>query len=906
MNIMNSLSDAPPVSGKGVFSPFFFCALLLVWFFFPAALPAAVVGNVEVKGLYSIEREELLHLLGISPGETINEEIIRSGIKRAFMKGVFEDIAVETKGEKKTDVFVHVTERDFIEKITLKGNFSVSGKTLREMLHLKEEGFLLCDMVEKAAADLKPKLAQLGYPRASIRAEVERLEEPYRVNISLFIETGTPEVIQSIKISGVAEELKESMKLSEGDVYDQFVIKKDIARIRALLKKQGYYRPLISSYSFSEGVLSIAVNPGRKLRVSIEGNEEVSEKTLMHEIPFFTVEDFNDDIVQEAVYRMISFYYKNGYPFAQIAPVVTEEDGSAAVRFFVFEGPEVKVGSIAIRGSSFSEKRLRNVLSLKEGRKYNPDLIEADKGILKNFYYALGYLSVSVDDFETSYDESSRQMKLVITINEGEKTTIGQVSVTGAAQIAPEEIKRVIRLKPGDPYNEVDIADARYRIIELYSNRGFPDVKVVVQREIEGTNASLGFTINEGAKVFFGKTIITGNSRTKYHIIRRELKEKEGLPFDYSMMTQERQKLYRLGLFSDVELRALNENEQERDILVRLRESDAGTVEFGVGYTDYERIRGFMDVSYRNLWGMNKQASLRLELSTIEQRYLFQYYEPWFLEKPIPFRLFLLGEKRREIDIDTRDVRYRLTRYGANAGTEKTLGKNIKAELYYEFSLVKTYDVKPDVILSKEDTGTLVISGVRLGLIYDTRDNPFYPSKGVLAGVSTKLTTPVFLSETDFAKLMMHFNIYQKLITGIVLAASVRGGIAEGYNDTRELPIVERFFLGGRTTVRGYEQDTLGPKGADGNPTGGNAFLMENVEIRASVTRNLGIVAFLDGGNVWVKVEDMDLSDFRFTAGLGVRYNTPVGPIRIDYGRKLQKEKGESRGELHFSIGHAF
>jgi len=117
---------------------------------------------------------------------------------------------------------------------------------------------------------------------------------------------------------------------------------------------------------------------------------------------------------------------------------------------------------------------------------------------------------------------------------------------------------------------------------------------------------------------------------------------------------------------------------------------------------------------------------------------------------------------------------------------------------------------------------------------------------------------------------------------------------------------VERFFLGGRTTVRGYEQDTLGPKGSDGNPTGGNVFLMENLEARLSLSKSLGLVAFLDGGNVWMKISDINPEDIKFTTGLGLRYNTPVGPLRVDYGYKLQREKGESAGEVHFSIGHAF
>jgi len=140
----------------------------------------------------------------------------------------------------------------------------------------------------------------------------------------------------------------------------------------------------------------------------------------------------------------------------------------------------------------------------------------------------------------------------------------------------------------------------------------------------------------------------------------------------------------------------------------------------------------------------------------------------------------------------------------------------------------------------------------------------------------------------------------------MTLALSLRGGVAYGFGGTDELPLVERFFLGGRSTVRGYEQDTLGPKGADNNPTGGNAFLMGNLELRTAVGKGIGIVPFLDAGNVWVKPADFRISDIRYTAGLGLRYETPVGPLRIDYGVKLNKEERESRGAVHFSIGHAF
>jgi outer membrane protein insertion porin family len=426
-------------------------------------------------------------------------------------------------------------------------------------------------------------------------------------------------------------------------------------------------------------------------------------------------------------------------------------------------------------------------------------------------------------------------------------------------------------------------------------------------RSIQELKAHIIFTINEGPFVVFGKTVVTGNNRTKYVVVRRELLKEENAPFDYSILRKEKQKLYKLGLFSDVNVEMIEGFNPQRDVLISLHEANAGAVEFGLGYSDYERYRGFLDVSYRNLWGMNRQASVRTELSSLEQRVILQYYEPWFLTSSTALRALLLTEYREELNVDNRETRYKLTRNAVSAGIEKKFSKSIKSELYYEFSVVNTYDVKPDVVLSKEDTGTLVISGLRLGIIYDTRNDPFYPTQGVLSGISAKLTSPLFLSESDFLKFSFFGNIYHELFPGFVMALSLRGGLARGYGATStELPIVERFFLGGRTTVRGYEQDTLGPKGSDGNPTGGNAFLMENLEMRVALGKGIGIVTFLDGGNVWYQVKDMDPSEIKFTAGLGLRYDTPVGPLRVDYGYKLEKEKDESRGEVHFSIGHAF
>ena len=874
--------------------------------FLPCDAAASVVGKIEINGLYSLEREELLYLLDIHPGEPIDEERIRLGIKRAFHKGIFEDIAIETSDGKETSVLINVKERNIIEDISIEGDYALSKKKIKQLFLLKEGQVLLCDMLDKSLKALQYEIELHGYPNASIHAETMPLKNPYRVNILLTIDTGEPLKVQTIHITGTDDEAKQAMKLSDGYIYNQKILSKDLERIKQFYKKKNYFNPEVGQYTFTDGVLEIPVHPGKRLNISIVDNSIISTKTLLEEMPFFELESFSDDIVEEAVYRIVSLYHKKGYLFAQVAPVISITDDQIDLNFFIYEGRKVKTGKISFTGTSLPEENLKEILSLKKGKVYNAELLDTDRERIRNYYVSLGYLSAHIEEFQTTYREDSNTVDIGIVIHEGLETEIERIVIIGAQRVLEQEVREILQIKSGDVYNEVAIIDARFRVIDLYNTRGLLGTSVTVESEIEEQKATVRFKIQEGTEIIFGKTIVAGNYRTRYRVIERELHDKENMPYDYRILTQDRRKLYKLGIFTDVDIKTLDQYDHKKDVLLTVHEGNPGSVELSLGYAEYEQFRGILDLSYRNLWGMNIQPSLRLELSSLARRAILQYYEPWFLDKQLQFRAFMLAENKEEINIDTRETRYKLTRYAASAGVEKDISNVVKAKLSYEFSIANTYDVQPDVILSKEDTGTLFISGIVPALVYDTRDNLFEPRRGIFSGVSLKFTSPVFLSESNFLKLSFFGNFYHALTKRFVFAASFRGGLATGYLDTRELPIIERFFLGGRTTVRGYDQDMLGPKGEDGNPTGGNAFLMQNLELRASLGKGIGLVAFLDGGNLWIDVKDIDPKDWKFTTGVGVRYKTPVGPLRIDYGHKLDREEGESRGEIHFSIGHAF
>lgn len=870
------------------------------------AADAVTVGKITVQGLHSASREELLYMLDLSEGKQIDAEKVRTGIKRAFLKGIFENIAIDTNDSEPADVMVMVRERDMIREVSVRGDHVLSGKKVRNFLLMKEGEVLRYDRITEVERDLKEKYALSGYPDAVVSISAESTKKPYRVVMVVTIEAGSPLLISKIRIDGTDVVTPGDLRLSEGDIYDQFKVREELKRLKARLRKDRYFHPVVGPYIYSDGVLGLTVDPGLRLGVIIEGNSAVSTKRLKKEVPFFDTETVNDESIDEAVIKILALYHSEGYVFAQVAPVVKDDKNTIEVSFFVFEGIRIKTGSIGISGSTLPPQSLKKVMGLKEGEYFNPDLIERDRETLHEFYQALGYLDAVIHEIGYKIDEQAGRADISVVAEEGARTLISSIDIRGVQTDVREQLFSDISIKIGDPYNEMNISDARFRIIDSFVSEGYLNFDVTVQRTVEDHKASVVFTVIEGAKVRIGKTVIAGNQRTRYEVIRREIVKDEGSPYSFKTLAEERRKLYKLGLFDGVEIEPFDAADGVKDLLLRVKEGNAGAYEFGIGYADYEQFRGYAEVSYRNLWGMNRQGLLRGELSSLQKRFITQYTEPWLLGTPLPFRVMFLYENKKEISVPDRQVNYRIERYSASAGVEKQLTDKLKSELYYEYSIVRTSDVQPDVVLSKEDVGTLAISSIRPSLVYDTRDNPFDPAKGIVAGLSVKIASSLLFSETNFVKITLYGSTFHRLHRRIVLALSARGGMAYGYDHTDELPLVERFFLGGRFSVRGYEQDTLGPKGADNNPTGGNAFAMGSVEFRTDIGRGFSLVPFLDFGNVWVKMSDVNPPDIKFTAGLGLRYGTPVGPLRVDYGFKLSKEKNESSGELHFSIGQAF
>jgi len=887
---------------------------------------------IEVEGLSRIKEEELIDMICLRIGDTIDGEILRDGIKRAFKKGIFLDIkAIAEPYEVGPDSFragikltYVVKEIPVIKHINVNGNRIVSKRKIKRSFIFKKGENFKEGYIDKALAELLNFFYKKGFPDAKVEINVERDEIPDGVNITLLIEEGQPLIIKNINIlpgTLSVPDIKNHLKISEEDIFDIEQVEKDIKRLRDYYKGKNYIKPIIGPYEFKDGELMIPVIPGPRLEVVFKGNEAVSSRKLSEEVLFLEDERVTGEILQETADRIRKLYQKKGYYYTQVTGGIETEEELIRIIFFIFEGEKVILREIGFEGISISPDAIKAVIPLEENKPFDGTLLNDSRESIIRFYNALGYIHADVTEIKKNFLKAGSELNLIFAINQGPQVRVEEINVTGNRAISSSEIMKMLHIRKGELYNEIDIGDARYRILSTYSQSGYIGAYVDVESIVDADKAFITFKITENEPSVFGKIIIRGNDKTKDKIIKREFVIKEGDPYNYEAIFKTRQRLYKLGLFTDISIEPLETSKFKRpekendkgegvlrpqDMIVDLKEGNSGAVELGLGYGEYEYLRGFLDISYRNLGGYNRRIGLRTELSSIKGRYILNFREPWLFNKPsLPLNVFLIKENVRSVNLDTKDVMYKIDRMSLLIGIDKEFTEHLKANLNYEYSFIETTDVKPGVILSREDTGTLGISSISPSLFYDTRDNPFDPTSGSLKGIVLKFSSSVLFSETEFIKAVLQSSWYFQIKKGIIFAFALKGGVAHGFGDTVELPIIERFFLGGRTTVRGYNQDTLGPKGTGDNPTGGNVFALANAELRVSPGKGFGVVTFIDSGNVWERTDNTD-SVLRYTTGLGLRYNTPVGPIRIDYGHKLNKKEGETPGELHFSLGHAF
>jgi outer membrane protein assembly complex protein YaeT len=556
-----------------------------------------------------------------------------------------------------------------------------------------------------------------------------------------------------------------------------------------------------------------------------------------------------------------------------------------------------------------------------------------------------------------------------IVVDEGVRTLVGQVRIEGNASIPEATLRAALGLQPGVPYFDAQLRADSDAIQLQYVNRGFQAVTVEAQPRFtpDRTEANPVFLVREGPRIFVDHVLIAGNIRTGAETIERELQVKPGDPLSPSAIQESQRRLAGLGLFRRAQITELGHgNETTRDLLVTVEESPPTTIGYGGGVEGRLRVvsraqdggsasekfeiapRAFVEIGRRNLFGKNrsvnlstsisvhpKEASFSLDqLSTSTGGYGFtEYRVVGAFREPRIFNTTMDGLVTGTLEQQIRSS-FDFARRSATAQLARRLTPILSMSGAYQLQHTRLFDIRAEQSLIDRLFTQVRLSSFATSVIYDTRDDAVDPGAGQYVSLNGQLAARRIGSEVGFVKSFFTAQAFRALprTNRIVLAGSARLGLAAGFRRDvvrvdengnvvpgpdgnpivesviQDLPEPERFFAGGDTTVRGFALDTLGHADTvkNGFPIGGNALVIFNAEVRAPLRGGLGVVGFVDTGNVFAHAVDIDLTALRSAVGFGLRYKSPVGPIRVDLGFKVNRRPGEGLTAWFISFGQAF
>ena len=604
------------------------------------------------------------------------------------------------------------------------------------------------------------------------------------------------------------------------------------------------------------------------------------------------------------------------------------------------ELPTVK--RIEILGNrSFDDGILKKRMRTKEPRFYHIirkprfryDFLKRDVEAIKSYYHVNGFFDVEVWIEHVDRDEKANSVKIRIMVNEGPQTLVRSVEFAGQEMIRDRRLRKGLELLEGKPYNPNLLDVDKYTLFSKFFERGYLGAKISYKAEVDSTAVDISWNIEPGEPYTIDRIELSGNETVDDRLIDRELTIERGEHFHLKQVLESKQNLYDTGYFNSVEIEPadLHSGEGSVDLSLQVRERKMGYIETGLGVGNVHGNRIFLEWGQRNLLGRGYALNLKTEyafslfpendydLSEIEfnERFMRHEGELRFPHVFGTWNTFAMGAFY-ERDATVQPLVVKTT--SANASLMRRITRQTSILLVYSLEQIKREEVVDERERSRKRS-------LELAYTRDTRDFYFNPRGGMYINAKAGFSGGFLGGEDHLYSFVASYPAYRRLGRRTVFAYRVRGGYTEAFGDSEErgVPFESRFFSGGGNSVRGYRENSLGPRGVEDEPLGGRVLLLTNIELRFPLPYlarfNFGGALFVDGGNVWSSFEEIEpgqfdiysdrddttFRDYRYSAGVGVRYNTPIGPLRLDVGFPLKKTEDVDRDYLfHISLGQIF
>jgi len=521
--------------------------------------------------------------------------------------------------------------------------------------------------------------------------------------------------------------------------------------------------------------------------------------------------------------------------------------------------------------------------------------LKEDLEAIGMLYLSRGHLEISVGPAPIS--KKGEGLSVEVPIQEGPCYRVGEIQFEGPRSIGDEILEPAIVTKAGEPFDERKLLDDEIALFNLYTDSGHPDVRITSAWEKVDGGVKVLYRIEEGQKREVGGILVTGNIRTKEKTIRRRMTIEKGELFDASRVVESQRRIRDLGVFRSVKVRSLR-SPGKVFLIYDLKEADRLTFDVGAGYDTDLGARGHVGISNNNLLGRAKKGALDGTLGEMRRAVSASLIDPHLFGGEIK------GHVSSYYDFQIKEA-FHEESIGGGCGITRRLPHHLafSLEATFESTLVGyVRAIGPEAPRAGRERAFILTPT----LTYSTVDDLLNPSGGIHASAWTGLATKALGSDDHFVKLGLFFKAYHSVGQAVVFAARSRVDDVQLYGSTREVPATQLLFAGGNATVRGYELDMLGPLDENEYPLGGSSRVLFNLEVRFPIFKALGGVCFLDVGGVGNGVDRVLDHGMRFSVGLGLRYITILGPIRLEYGYRLGPDKGLDQGQYHFALGFPF
>ena len=876
------------------------------------------------------EKNHLRALLPQKVGQLLNRDLVRDSLKILYDTGLFADVQVSAEKTADNEVILtfSTVNNYFVGSIAAEGDPGrPSANQLVSATKLQLGEVYTPDKLERANKNILQVISDNGYYRAKVSHDEHPHAETDQMDIIFPVSAGTPASVGEVDIKGNAGyykgQIEDMAHLHPGDRVTSDRISGALQRIRKRYLKQKRllaqvsiaertYRPQTNKLDFT-----FLIDPGPSVEIGAEGFK-IRQSVLRKRVPVYEENALDDDLLNEGRRNLLDYMQSRGYFDSTIGIKKQSDPAKNELRavYVIDPGVRHKLLKVTIVGNKyFDQESLRSRMQVQPATRlfsngrFSQALLASDINGLRDLYQANGFRQVQLKSIvQDNYQGVQKHLAIVLEIDEGKQTLVGDVKIVGNSKISTDELVSHIDTAPGQPYSDYRLAGDRDTILNDYFNNGFPNASLEISTHpVAGTvdRIDVAFTIQEGEQFFVDRVLVSGLVHTRPYVVQRKLKVTPGSPLSQSDMLKTQASLYDLGIFSQVDTAVQNPNGEDpsKNVLIDIREAKRYTFNYGLGLevqtgqpsTSAAVPQGKTGVSPRvslevtrlNFRGLNHTIVFKGHLGRLQQRGLVSYNAPGWLDND-KLTLSFTGFYDNTLDITTftsKRLEGSVQIHQCFGDTERCVSGRPPTETVYSMTYRR---VQASNLVISTNLIPILSQPTRVGIpaftfIRDRRDNPIESTKGTYTTLDAGVAASYFGSEADFSRILFQsssyhlFGRHRPANKRFVLARSTRFGIQNPFGNTVTvepneavplgaslIPLPERFLSGGGNSHRGFGLNQAGPRDLKtGFPLGGSALFLNQLEWRLPpvdlpfVGDNVSFALFHDMGNVFAKPDDM-------------------------------------------------